>query len=70
MSMKLNSSSVKLSPKVANLINGVRGMDRDYRLISEEQLKIENESGLKVKQFLRMTIVVDDKGEYVKHYWG
>lgn len=60
----------KLSSKIANLINGVRGMDRDYRIVTEDQLRRENDSGLKVKQYLRMTIVVTDKGDYVKHYWG
>lgn len=54
-------------PVVAKLINQCRGMDRDFRVISEKMLEEEKRE----KQPNRMTIVVNmETGEYIRHYWG
>ena len=53
-------------PEVAKLINQARGMGRDFRVISEEELSSDN---VVVKE--RMTIIVNiETGEYIRHYWG
>lgn len=59
-----------ISNKVANLINGSRGMDRDYRVILVSQYEQIKNEPVKKEYRLRMTIVVKPDGEYVKHYWG
>ncbi len=55
------------SNKVANLVNGVKNMKREYRIISADTA--EKEKGLK-KNHLLMTIIVDKNGQYIRHYWG
>ncbi len=55
-------------PIVAKLMNQCRGMDRDFRVVSEKMLEDEKNP---IKEGLRMTIVVNmDTGEYIRHYWG
>jgi len=54
-------------PAVAKLINQCRGMEREFRIVSEDMLKQESP----VKQNLRMTIVVNmATGQYIRHFWG
>jgi hypothetical protein len=53
-------------PMVAKLINQCKGMEKDFRIVSEKMLTEDN-SILPT----RMTIVVQmDTGEYIRHFWG
>ena len=55
-----------INPVVGGLMNKCRGMGKEFRIISEDDLKLQSE-----KKGDRMTIIVDIKsGEYVRHFWG
>lgn len=65
----LSNKNIHFHPKVANLVNGARNMDRDCRVITIEEY--EREQGNQSKpQYLRLTVVINHKGEYIRHYWG
>lgn len=69
-SRKKISSEYKgtIVPLVAKLMNQCRGMDRDFRFVSEQMLDEEKNSQ---PQTMRMTIVINmDSGEYIRHFWG
>jgi len=61
-------SSIIYAPVVQKLINQCRGMDRPYRIVTEEILEDEKTQKWNVVK-MRMTIVVDGTN-YVRHYWG
>jgi hypothetical protein len=73
--MSSRQSSIKstigtIVPLVAKLMNQCRGMDRDFRFVSEKMLEDEKKQGI-IIQVMRMTIVINmDTGEYIRHYWG
>ena len=56
-----------IAPVVGKLMNQCRGMDREFRIVSEKMLQEEK----KEDNPNRMTIVVImDTGAYIRHYWG
>lgn len=56
-------------PIVSKLINQCRGMDKEFRIVSEKML--EEEVADSEKQNLRMTIVINmTTGEYIRHFWN
>lgn len=57
-------------PLVGKLMNQCKGMEREFRIVSEKMLEDEKKASEPVQSF-RMTIVVDmDSGEYIRHFWG
>jgi hypothetical protein len=55
-------------PSVHNIINKCVGMERKYRIVTEESLKeIDNQ----VQDNLTMTIVIEPvSGKLVRNFWG
>lgn len=52
--------------KVASLVNSARGMNCVYRIVLQGTEYAKQGD----KNPLRMTIIVNVDGSYVKHYWG
>ena len=70
MSRKNSLSNYKgtLLPSVSNLINRCVGMDRKYRIVTEESLK---ENDREPQDAKTMTIVIEPvSGKLLRSYWG